>query len=350
MATIADVANEAKVSTATVSRVLNGKYYVTEEKRQRVLAAIEKVGYQLPARVHTARADTDGKSLVLIICGNLVTPLVEAVQKYASAAGYHVVVTHYDHKAEFAHISGLVERLTPLLAGVILLNSADNSREFQALIEPFPLVQIGEPIMERVPNLVVYNDEIRMAEEATDYLLDHGCHRIGLLTSETNNTTALFRSNKRKKGFFLALLNRGLRVDESWVQHEDISIDGGYEGTKLLMERHPDLDGIICVTDKVSQGAIYAIRRAGKTTDQIRVFSMDSSEIWDFDNDRLPYLDPHHDEMAESAVFVLNAAIAGEINRDRDHRVIINHTLHLTRAPATEPVQEPDSGLSDAEE
>ena len=55
MATILDVAKEANVSTATVSRVLNGSYSVTDEKKRRVMEAVEKVGYQIPNRVLSGR-------------------------------------------------------------------------------------------------------------------------------------------------------------------------------------------------------------------------------------------------------------------------------------------------------
>lgn len=332
MATISDVARAANVSTATVSRVLNGAYYVTEEKRRRVREAIEAVGYQAPARARPEPAPSDsGKrgGLILAITGNLIPSLLQPFQRCAAAEGYSMVVTHYDHREEFEHLSALIAELTPLLAGVLLINAADNSPEFQALIEPFPLVQIGEPIMEHACNLVVYNDEIHMTEEATNFLLDQGCRKIGLLTGEPHANAALLYSCKRPKGYYLALANRGLAVDKGLVAQVDISIDGGYEGTKLLLARCPDLDAVIGITDMVAQGAVFAIRRSGRTTDDVRVLSLDNNEVWDFDNDRFPYIDPHHEEMAETAFQVLRSAIGGESTRD--YRVVIPHSLHLTR-------------------
>lgn len=333
MATIADVATEANVSTATVSRVLNGSYSVTEEKKRRVMEAIEKVGYQIPERtlLNKKTDDCSKNSVILVICGNWIPEFLLAFQSFAGANGYHVVTTHYDNTEQFEHLSGLIAALSPVLAGIVLINAADNSRKFQGLIEKFPLVQIGEPIMERVSNLVVYNDEIKMSQDATNYLLDHGCRSIGILTTEPSASTALFYQMKRLNGYYLALMNRGIPVDQSFSQFVDVSIDGGYEGAKELLARHPELDAIIGITDQIAQGAIYAIRRAGKSTDEIKVFSLDNNEIWDFDNDNFPYINPHHDEMAATAFHVLHAAISGEI--PGDYRVVIRHTLQQTKQP-----------------
>lgn len=333
MATIADVASEANVSTATVSRVLNGSYSVTEEKKRRVMEAIEKVGYQIPERtLQNKRTELCEKnSVLLVICSNWISEFLQAFQSCAGANGYHVVSAHYENAEEFGHLSGLIAALSPVLAGIVLINAADNSRRFQSLIEEYPLVQIGEPIMERAPNLVVYNDEIKMSQDATNYLLDHGCRNIGILTTEPSASTALFYQMKRLNGYYLALMNRGIPVDQSYSRFVDVSIDGGYEGAKELLASHPELDAIIGITDAIAQGAVYAIRRAGKSTDEVKVFSLDNNEVWDFDNDDFPYINPHHDEMAVTAFHVLHAAISGEI--PEDYRVVIRHTLQQTKHP-----------------
>ncbi len=334
MATISDVANEANVSMATVSRVLNNSYYVTEEKRRRVLEAIEKVGYQPPLKTARAQsAEEPGefgeKKLILIICGNLIPELVYPLQRYAAASGLQTAVTHYGSAADYDHLAALLAQLSPLLGGVVLINAPDNSRRFQSLLEELPLVQIGEPIMERVPNTVVYNDEIRMGEDATDTLFKLGCRHIGFLVAQPTASIPLIFKGLRLKGYYLAHLSRSLTPDQSYIEYGDVTIEGGYESMKKLMARHPELDGVIGITDKVAQGAIYAIRRAGKTTEDIRVFSMDSSEVWDFDSKNFPYSYPNHDQMAAAAVQMLR-----DILREKpagDYKVVIPYSIFLSK-------------------
>ena len=238
MATILDVANEANVSTATVSRVLNGSYAVTAAKRERVMAAIERVGYQIPNRIKLNQlnqqaqdaAQAQKKSLILVICSNYIHPILYGFQRAASDLNYQVVSAHYENAAEFDHLAGLIASLSPILAGIALINCADNSRKFQELLEPYPVVQIGEPIMENVPNFVVYNDEIKMAEDAAEYLIHLGCRKIGMLTTEPTASTSLFFKKKRLNGYYLALMNHDFPVDQTLVEFVDVSIEGGGRG------------------------------------------------------------------------------------------------------------------------
>ena len=336
MTTIFDVANEANVSTATVSRVLNGSYAVTEETRKRVMEAIEKTGYQLSGRARQKQEQVldsleniGGKNVLLAVTGNYIHPILLSLQNTVSEVGYRLVTTHYDNKGEFEHLSNLLNALSPVLAGVVLINCADNSKEFQNLFAGRPLVQIGEPIMETEPNLIVYNDEIKMGQDAAEYLLNQGCGKIGMLTMEPRPNLPLFYARKRLNGYFLALMNRGLPLDNTLVEYVDCSIDGGFEGANALMKRHPDIDGIIGVTDVVTMGAMYAIRCRGRTPEDIKVFSIDYNEIWDYVRGRFPYIDTHPDEMGQTAAHVLQAAIRGEIMRD--YRVVIRHTLQVAR-------------------
>lgn len=333
MASILDVAKEAGVSTATVSRVFNGSYSVTEEKKKRVLAAAEKVGYRRQMTAEAAyklpRHQSGEKKVLLAVCSDFVEPILHAFQVTAAYVGYQVTACHYDSPEEFENLSGLIGSLAPCLAGILLLNCADSSPRFQGLVSAYPLVQIGEPILEDKPNRVVYSDEIKMAEDATEYLLSLGKKRIGFLAPEPAENVRLFKKKKRLNGYFLALLNHGIPIDNSLVAFVDVSIDGGYEGAKSLLAAHPDLDAVIGATDVTAQGAVYAIRRAGKTTEDVMVFSMDSNEVWDFTHLDFPYIDPHHEEMGSTAAHVMHAAVTGAL--DRDYRVVIRHTLECSQ-------------------
>lgn len=333
MASISDVAKEAGVSTATVSRVLNGSYSVTREKRERVMAAAEKVGYRRQLTVEAAmnlpRRQSGEKKLLLAVCSDIIHPILHAFQTTALALGYRMAFAHYDSPDEFDGIAGLLEILSPTLAGILLLNCADNSPAFQELVEPYPLVQIGEPILQNAPNRVVYNDEIRMGQDAAEYLLSTGRRKIGILVAEPSVNVPLFEKKKRLNGYFLALMNHGVPVDPTLVSFVDVSIEGGYEGTKALLAAHPDMDAIIGSTDVMAQGAVYAIRRAGKTPDDIQVFSMDNNEVWDFTHANFHYIDSHPEEIGSTAAHLIHAAIVGEL--ERDYRVVIRHTLECSQ-------------------
>ena len=327
MASILDVAKEANVSTATVSRVLNGSYSVTQEKRDRVMAAVEKVGYQAPDRTHaivqSSNRQTGEKKIMLAVCSDYLPAILYAFQSTANAMGYQAVCAHYDSQAEFEHISGLIETLSPLLAGILLLNCADVSLAFQRLVAAYPVVQIGEPILSETYNRVVYNDEVQMGEDAASFFLDQGKKKIGMLAVESIPHAPLF-AKKRLNGYYLAMMNAGLEVDPTLVSFTDMSVEGGYSGCQKLLEAHPDLEAIIGMTDVMATGALYALC----SMSEIPILAMDDNDGWDFNHGRLPYIDPHHDEMGSTAVHILHAAIQGDL--ERDYRVVIRHTLEST--------------------
>ena len=328
MATIVDVANAAQVSVATVSRVLNDSYAVTDEKKRRVMEAIEAVGYQIPARMKMGKQLNNNKSVILIISSILIESIILPFQKAADEWGYRTIVTYYGSKEQMDGLEQLINTLDSCIAGILLINAADNSPEFQALVSKYPLVQIGEPILEDQPNYVVYTDEIKMSQDATNYLLKSGCKKIGALMPEPKHLT-LFSQKKRVQGYYLALLENGLAIDESLVVSTDITIDGGYDSAKKLLKEHPDIDAILGCCDVVSQGAMYAAMDAGHSGENsIAIFSMDRNEMWDYIPHFVSYIDPHHDEMAATAARLLHSVICGETTTD--YRVVIRHTLQCS--------------------
>lgn len=335
MATIIDVAKAANVSTATVSRVLNGSYAVTDEKRELVRAAIEKVGYvpqkriqdnHFPAPQALPVVQSGEKNIYLVITSDLIPEILYSFQTTAEEMGYCTIVNQYMGHKDLPHLRSLLDTLNSSLAGILLVNCVDNSPEFQELLARYPMIQIGEPIMENVPNRVVYNDEVKMGEDATEFLLNKGRRKIGILLGQPSPNIPLLYKKNRLKGYMLALMSHGYCTEDALIGYVDISIDGGYEGAKSLLQRCPDLDAIVGTTDVIAQGAVYAIRRAGKTLDDVMVLSMDKSEIWDFTHCYFPYIDPHHEEMGSTCAAVLRAIISGEI--ERDYKVVIRHTLH----------------------
>lgn len=328
MASILDVAKEAGVSTATVSRVLNGSYSVTEEKRQRVMAAVEKVGYAVPERnrpiPNSPSRQAGEKKILLAVCSDFLPSILYSFQSTAAAMGYRAVSVHYDSLDEYQNLVDTIESLSPFLAGILLVNCADVTPRFQQLVGGYPLVQIGEPIMTQGYNRVVYNDEVQIGEDAASFFLSQGKKKIGILSVDLATHIPLFEK-KRLNGYYLAMINHGIQPDPGLVRIVDMSMEGGYEGCQKLLADHPDLEAVVGVTDVVALGASYALRLAGKTFDEVGVLAMDDNDGWDFNHCSFPYINPHHDEMGSTAVHILHAAINGEL--ERDYRVVIQHTL-----------------------
>ncbi len=325
MVTIIDVAAEAGVSVATVSRVLNDSYSVTNEKKELVLEAIKKTGYVIPARMKIANPSIT-KTTILIITNVLIGKIIDSIQLSAKDLGYHSVSYCYKAPEDFDNLKSLIDTFSHNLAGIILINAIDSSEAFQSLISPYPVVQIGEPILEHQENYVVYSDEIAMAYDATTYLLKNGKKNLGLLTFEANSVK-LFSSHKREKGFYLALLDYGMQIDTKNIVYTDVTIEGGYDATIKLLKTTSDIDAIVCTCDAIALGCLHGLLSQSIPSTDILPLSLDYNEVWELFNPFIPYVDPHLEKIGYASVQLLNSIINGDTISD-SYR-IIPHELVL---------------------
>ncbi|MFV0465439.1 MAG: LacI family DNA-binding transcriptional regulator [Lachnospiraceae bacterium] len=314
MITIVDVAAEAGVSVATVSRVLNDSYTVSNARKELVMKAIEKTGYVIPQRMKLAQRDAPGK-IILIITGTLIGAIIDSIQCQASSHNYQTMTYSYHNKGDLENLNQLLANLREKLAGVILLNSIDNSPEFQNSLEDIPVIQIGEPIFESRANYTVYMDEIKMSYDAAEYLVKQGKKKIALLTMNPYSQT-FFSTDKREKGYFLSMLEHYEHVDYSLREYADVTIEGGFEAALKLLERHPDVDSILCTQDAIAMGALHALLTRGIPVTKIQPFSLDYNEVWELFHPFLPYIDCHQEQLGTAAFFMLHNLLTQEVMTD----------------------------------
>lgn len=310
MITIVDVAAEAGVSVATVSRVLNDSYTVSSTKKELVMKAIEKTGYVIPQRMKLSQKE-NSKKVILIITGTMIGEIIDSMQEQASISNYQAITYSYHTKDDFNNLSQLIMAMENVLAGVILLNSIDNSAEFQRLLMNYPVVLIGEPLFSDRTNYTVYMDEIKMSYDAVRHLQSSGKKKIALLTMNSQNHT-FFSTDKREKGYFLAMLEQMSEIDYSLREYSDVTIEGGFEAAQKLLERHPDIDSVICTQDAIAMGCLHALLTRNISTERVQIFSLDYNEVWELFHPFLPYVNSHQSQLGSAAVQMLQSIINGE--------------------------------------
>ncbi len=187
MATIVDVANEAKVSVATVSRVLNNSFAVTEEKRKLVLAAIEKVGYQPTVRTKSNRSG--GGKIIFVVTSILVDDLFDSIQAAANDLGYNVIFNYIGKSKDATAYSSTYDLLRILqdqsIAGILLINAIAKDENLQTYFNRIPVVQIGE-YCELNPTYAVLTDDIKASFDMTQLLVGKGHRKIAFIFTGDN--------------------------------------------------------------------------------------------------------------------------------------------------------------------
>lgn len=261
MATMADVANRAGVTKQTVSNVLTGKAAVREETRQKVLAAIEALGYR-PNLI--ARGLRKGKTSILaIVVPTIANPfyaeIVEEVERVASEAHYNLLLCTSQRSAERAH-SQLQILTDRSIDGLLLLDDRPISQELATVTQGhFPIVLCNwehEPYPDRFP--VVGIDYREAGYLAGQHLLDLG-HReqIAVIYEAPAHESRL-------RGFDDALRKNGVELAPQLVlATSDSTVKDGYLAAQTLLGRQPYPRAIYASNDLMALGSLEALRERG---------------------------------------------------------------------------------------
>jgi len=263
---IEDVARQAAVSAATVSRVLNHPEIVRPELRDKVTRAIANLSY---TRDSAARALKSGRMRTI---GAIVPTLglgifadgVEALQNRLSESGYTLFIANsqYDQRRELQELQSLIERG---IDGIVLVGGS-HGQELRALIQ-----QAGVPVITTyvskaqggIPAIGIDNQ--RATRELTQYLLELGHVRFGTIANVPPSND---RSRARLDGIQKALAEAGIHLRPSQIIRADYSLAQGRSALRQLLNDHPDITAVICTTDTLSIGAMAEARRMGISVPQ----------------------------------------------------------------------------------
>ena len=257
--TMKELAKLAGVSPAAVSRYLNGGS-LSREKRIVIRAAIEKTGYQPDLAAQMLRTRTT--DLVGLIVPKLdsesVSRLVAGATSVLSAEGYlcQLGVSSNDAEKELSYLHLFQSRS---LAGIILMGTV-LTPELETFLQTasIPIVVAGQKF-KGVP--CVYHDDFNAARDLCRLVLDRGRRRLGYICATEQDAAA---GQARRQGVQAAMLEAGLLPESLPVEYSGFEVSDGEAAMERLLARGPDLDAVLCATDRMAFGAMQALERAGK--------------------------------------------------------------------------------------
>ncbi|MFF2373807.1 LacI family DNA-binding transcriptional regulator [Streptomyces xiamenensis] len=311
-ARLADIAAQAGVSEATVSRVLNGRPGVAAATRESVLAALDLLGYERPARLAKRSA-----GLVGLITPELENPIFPAFAQVIGQAltrqGYTpVLATQTPGGSTEDELTGmLVERG---VAGIIFISGlhADTSADVERYERlrgngvPFVLINGFAP---RVRAPFVSPDDRAAMRLAMSHLVSLGHRRIGLALGP-----ARFVPVQRKIEGFLRGAAEDLGTPEGeareLIEHSLFTLEGGQAAATALLER--GCTAVICASDMMALGAIRAARQRGLAVPgEVSVIGYDDSPLIAFTDPPLTTIRQPVPAMGQAAVRALLEEIGG---------------------------------------
>lgn len=275
MATMYDICRKTGLSSATVSRVVNGKPNTSERSRKLVAEAIKELHYEPNMAARMLAGMKAGMIGVLLpdIANGFYVQVLRGIEDAVQEAGMHQIVTFCGEKKSFREVfasmasGGLVDVL-------VVMNSMLTDREMEELKhDKTPLVLIGG---ESQQFDVVRMDNDLGAYAAVKHLLGSGCRDILLISGPEDNPDNM----QRKKGVERALREAGIDWSAIRLESGNFSVASGAEAmTRILESGDPVPDAVFALNDSMALGVMEVLSARGlRMPDDVSVVGFDDCE------------------------------------------------------------------------
>lgn len=257
--TISEIAKLAGVSSAAVSRYFNNGY-VSEEKREAIKKVVEDTGYRPSLQAQTLRTKRTKTVGVIVprIDSHSVGRVVAGIMSVLEENGYRLLlaVSEQDTQKELQYLEVFGDKQVD---GVILLAtilSATLKKKIKHM--SVPVVLVGQHL---AGCNCVYHDDYHAIYDMTKLVLSKGCKNFCYI-GVTNRDKAV--GAERVRGFQDALATANLPLPEENAETGGFTIESGYDKMRDLYRKYPNVDAVICATDKIAVGAMRYLREQGR--------------------------------------------------------------------------------------
>jgi DNA-binding LacI/PurR family transcriptional regulator len=301
---LADVAKQARVSEATVSRVLNGKPGVSDATRAAVLTALDVIGYERPSSLRGRKARMVG--LVVPELQNPIFPaLAEVVGGALAQRGFNAVLcTRTGSMSEAGYVEMLLERQVSgmIFAGGQYAEADAPHDHYTRLLQLRLPVVLVNAAADHLDFPRVSTDDAVAMEQAYGHLRSLGHERIGLVLGPADHVPS-----RRKLAAFDAVTGGH---DADLVERSRFSVEGGHAAAARLIAR--GVSGIVCASDPLALGAIRAARRVGvRVPGELSVVGYDDSALMSCTDPPLTTVRQPIEAIGRAAVEMLVTQIEG---------------------------------------
>ena len=330
--TLKDVAAEAGVSVAAVSKVVRSAYGVSESMRTRVQTAIDKLGYRPDVGARAMR----GHSYTVGVVGPhlssfFVTEVIEAIVNHFEFTPYDVtiMVSGADGNQQIHAVDGLLDRKVD---GLILVAPWTSFEFLEQTGRIVPMVAVARHGKSQHYDTVVDDDD-EGARQAIDHLVSLGHQRIAHIGQMVGpNLSHPLSHVVRQQGYEGAMRDHGLEPDVLVTAYSD---DGGYEAAKELLKRKSPPTAIFAGADVAALGALRAIEEAGlRVPEDISLVGYDNISFTSVKRISLTTVDQSSSLTGEAAARLLQERM--DTGRTRAVRHVLAPSL-IVRETTAEP-------------
>lgn len=272
---VSEIAKLAGVSSATVSRYFNNGY-ISNEKREAIRKVVEETGYRPSVCAQTLRTKKPKMIGVIVpkIASDSIGKMVEGILRALNKSDYQTIlaVTQNNPKKELEYLTVLNDKQVDGLIFIATVFSPEHKHLLKNLSVPFVIV--GQHFQ---GHFCVYHDDYHASYDLTVHIFGRGKTNLGYIGAILQDEAV---GASRYHGFCDAVRDMGyINLTDNLII-ADFSVASGYEKAKELLQKHPDLDALLCATDSMAAGAVqYLSESKISVPDQILVAGHGDSEL-----------------------------------------------------------------------
>jgi len=297
--TIYDVAERAKVSIATVSKVINSTGRISEATSQRVREVMKELNYK-PSMVASALTSKKTGTIGLLIpdvSNPYFSEACRRIEDWCRKSGYGVTICNTDNNDEkTVEYIELLEQKG--IDGLIISSTVQYKKEViqDLLKKKMPLVLFSTMIGHLDTNAVTVNG-YSGAHKAVEHLIHQGCQKIAFIGEEE------WRSGGRMRGYCDTLVEYGLSLDEDCIKHVNSTISAGKVAIGEILDSGKKIDGVFAFNDVLAVGALKEVQaRKISVPNEIKIVGFDNTLLSEITTPTLSTVAQPIDEMAQKAV------------------------------------------------
>ncbi|WP_100399904.1 catabolite control protein A [Bacillus sp. FJAT-44742] len=276
--TIYDVAHEAGVSMATVSRVVNGNPNVKPATRKKVLDAIERLGYRpnAVARGLASKKTTTVGVIIPDISSIFFAELARGIEDIATMYKYNIILCNSDQNKdkEIHLINTLLEKQVD---GILFMGGEitdEHAEQFK--LSPVPVV-LAATLDEKGEIPSVNIDYQQAAFDAVTALIEKGHQRVGMVSGSLEDPV---NGYQKFSGYRKAHENAEIEFDETLVAVGDYSYHAGMDAAKSLNKQENPPTAVFAATDEMALGVIHGFQDEGiKVPEDVEVVGFDNTRL-----------------------------------------------------------------------
>ncbi|AJR05339.1 LacI family DNA-binding transcriptional regulator [Photobacterium gaetbulicola] len=277
MANIRDVAKEANVSVATVSRVINRLPHTSKTAIKAVNEAMKKLGYNPTEKSKSSNAHSAHSIGVLVadVSNSFYGLMVKAVDKVAREQKRQILISHGYHNADYEREA--IELLVKNRCESLVVHAKGLSdEELIKFADQIPGLVIINRHIPAIADRCISLDNVKGSYQAVSYLIQQGHKNIGYLASSHNIDDSI----DRKAGFRQALVDNNLKYSDALVVSGEPDEAGGAEAMSNLLAKNLPITAVATYNDFMAAGAISVLRANNiRVPEDISIIGYDDAGI-----------------------------------------------------------------------